>query len=146
MTQSHYNVALLTSAHCSTSQSVHHHHRCTYDISSTYIQAGDDPHHRGSTSASAMGTTSPVAFLNGNIDVHETDSGGIDKGGIFGGGGEGGSGDGEGEGEAGGGEEGGEELEIAAKGRRREKIVRKVEKAVRKGRVSACLGSSSFGM
>lgn len=92
-----------------------------------------------------------VATLSGKKDDNVTDSGndGVNAGGIGGdGGGQGGGGgdgDGgkEGEGQGGGGEENGdgsEELDIAAKGRRRARIIRKVDIAVKRGKVRKAYG------
>lgn len=72
---------------------------------------------------------------SGGIDLRVPGIGGVDdgKGGVGGGGhGRGGGGGGGGDGE----EEAGEEVDIAAEGRLREKIVKRVDKAVRKGKVS----------
>ena len=70
------------------------------------------------------------------IDRRVPGGGGVNGGGGgVGGNGQGGGGGGEGGGDKGEGA-GNEELEIAAEGRRREKIRQRVDKAVRKGRVS----------
>ncbi|CAN0015997.1 unnamed protein product [Pylaiella littoralis] len=85
-----------------------------------------------------------VAFLSGNEDNNATDSGddGVNAGGIGGGGGGGGQGGSGGDGKKGDGQGGGEdnqdgseELEIAAKGRRRARIIRRVDIAVKKGKI-----------
>lgn len=139
-------------------------------------QARDDPHHGvGATSAIASAAYSSnarnhnstggigggVAFLNGNKDDHASDGGGgINGGGIVGGGGGGGGekgGGGRGEGGEGSEGDGSEEYDFVAKGRRRKRIIRKVERAVKRGKVrrlwmdvvammaTACLGAVGGG-
>ncbi|CAN0261094.1 unnamed protein product [Ectocarpus sp. 6 AP-2014] len=119
-----------------------------------FVEARDDAHHGvGATTAIASaayssnsrnhnstgGSGGGVAFLNGNKDDHASDDGGgINGGGIVGGGGggdgekgDGGRGDG-GEGSEG---DGSEEYDFVAKGRRRKRIIRKVERAIRRGKI-----------
>eukprot|EP00752_Nemacystus_decipiens_P009053 g8083.t1 len=92
-------------------------------------------------SAGGGGGGDGVAYLNGGKGGLETDSGGIDGGGGVRGGGGDGTGGGEGQGARGGDGEGegdgdeADELEIVAKGRRRARIVRKVEVAVKRGKI-----------